>query len=420
MRAIAFVLVDVHTPMIGNEPLRLDVESSRGSGTLLAGSFSSALVFPRRSGVNELRCNVNDHVIAGMRAFYFVKDILDVSDLDSDDVDMTHYIAADEIDWDYTPLGKDGCTGAPFGEGEKVFTEPGPFTPGSRYIKAVYREYRDSSFSRLKGNGKRSFAGVVGPLLHFEVGEVVRIVFQNNLRFGANINFVGLDMLNSSMSAVSPGDKVTYIFRVRREAGPSKSDLSAVPYVYYSSVDPIAHTAAGLTGVIAVTRRGGLQKARRLPKGTSRAYPLLLNIFRENESPLIRRSIRNFALESSNITTTVLEELGEDGDWLERNAMHSINGYLYGNNPLIRARAQSVIRFYVFGYGSEASMHSPVWMGQIVRRTVIRGNTANGVQILPFNAETVDMKAVNKGKWPIICMVADHVLGGMKLCMRVT
>ncbi|KAI0559995.1 Cupredoxin [Gracilaria domingensis] len=412
--------------MIGNEVLQLDVEASRGSGALLAGSFSSALVFPRHTGLNELRCNVNDHVIAGMRALYFVDTKGNVSTsvvVDPEDVDVTHYIAADEIDWDYAPLGRDGCTGDPFGEDDQVFTEPGPVTPGSRYIKAVYREYRDATFSRLKGGGKRSFSGVVGPLLHFEVGEVVRIVFQNNLRFSTNINFVGLELLNSTSAgalAVSPGDRVTYLFRVRREAGPSRSDLSAVPYVYYSSVDPISHTAAGLTGVIAVTKRGRLRRRSRLPKGTRRAYPLLLQIFRENDSPLIRRSLQKFALNAGNATSALLEELAEDEDWLESNAMHSINGYLYGNNPLIRAKAPSVIRFYVFGYGSEASMHSPVWMGQIVQRTVYRGNAANGVQIMPFNAETVDVKAVNRGKWPIICKVADHVVGGMKLCMRVS
>ncbi|KAI0558035.1 Cupredoxin [Gracilaria domingensis] len=354
--------------MIGNEVLQLDVKASRGSGALLAGSFSSALVFPRHKGLNELRCNMNDHVIAGMRALYFVDTKGSVSTsvvVHPEDVDVTHYIAADEIDWDYAPPGRDrAADSAP--------------SPAWLVLYCI---------------------------------------------LSTNINFVGLELLNSTSAgalAVSLGRKVTYLFRVRREAGPSRSDLSAVPYVYYSSVDPISHTAACLTGVIAVTKRGRLRGRSRLPKGTRRAYPLFLQIFRENDSPLIRRSLQKFALNAGNATLTLLEQLAEDEDWLESNAMHSINGYLYGNNPLIRAKAPSVIRFYVFGYGSEASMHSPVWMGQIVHRTVYTGNAANGVQIMPFNAETVDVKAVNRGKWPIICKVADHVVGGMKLGMRVS
>ncbi|PXF39810.1 hypothetical protein BWQ96_10330 [Gracilariopsis chorda] len=57
---------------------------------------------------------------------------------DNFDADVTHYIAADEVQWDYTPLGRDGFIGELFGDVENVVTEPGPFTPGSQCIKAVY------------------------------------------------------------------------------------------------------------------------------------------------------------------------------------------------------------------------------------------------------------------------------------------
>lgn len=63
-----WVIVDIHTPMIGQEVLQFDTRSSRGSGTLYAGTFSSAVVIPRHTGLQEIRCNVNDHIIAGMRA----------------------------------------------------------------------------------------------------------------------------------------------------------------------------------------------------------------------------------------------------------------------------------------------------------------------------------------------------------------
>ena len=60
--------MDLHTPLIGNEVLRLDTKSSRGTGALLPGTFQSAVLKPRHAGLQELRCNVNDHVVAGMRA----------------------------------------------------------------------------------------------------------------------------------------------------------------------------------------------------------------------------------------------------------------------------------------------------------------------------------------------------------------
>lgn len=335
-------------------------------------------------------------------------------------VDVTHYIAAEEINWDYAPKGRDGCPRREFGEDEDVFTKAGDFTPGSRYVKAVYREYQDSTFSSLKNSG-RSFSGVTGPLLHFEVGEVVRIVFRNRLSFAANINIVGLELVDSTSSSreIAPGAENVYLYHVRYESGPSGGDGSAAPYVYYSSVDSIAHTAAGLTGGIGVVKRGNLDKTTRLPVGVAVAYPLQLNIFRENESPLIMESLKRFALSPESISDEIIEALNEDDDWLESNAMHSINGYLYGNNPKLRLSQDSRVRFYVFGFGSEASMHSPVFKGQIISRTVRRGSNQHGVQILPFNAEAVDVIFASKGLWPIVCGVADHVLGGMKVCVKV-
>ena len=37
----------------------------------------------------------------------------------------TYYIAADEVDWDYAPSGKNQITGEPFGEEENVFVRQG-------------------------------------------------------------------------------------------------------------------------------------------------------------------------------------------------------------------------------------------------------------------------------------------------------
>ena len=61
-----------------------------------------------------------------------------------------HYIAADEVLWNYAPAGRNLITGQPFGEQENVFVQRGPQRIGSTYLKAIYREYTDATFSRLK------------------------------------------------------------------------------------------------------------------------------------------------------------------------------------------------------------------------------------------------------------------------------
>jgi hypothetical protein len=59
-----------------------------------------------------------------------------------------YFIAAEAVEWDYAPLGLDGCTGEAFGEGARVFVERvNGSTIGSRYLKALYVQYTDESFT---------------------------------------------------------------------------------------------------------------------------------------------------------------------------------------------------------------------------------------------------------------------------------
>ena len=61
----------------------------------------------------------------------------------------TYYIAADEVEWDYAPLGINQMKGQEFNEDENVFVENSSDRIGSTYIKALYREYTDNTFSKL-------------------------------------------------------------------------------------------------------------------------------------------------------------------------------------------------------------------------------------------------------------------------------
>ena len=56
----------------------------------------------------------------------------------------TYYVAADELQWDYTPSGRDEGMGTEFDEVGKAITESGPHRIGHVYKKAIYREYTDA------------------------------------------------------------------------------------------------------------------------------------------------------------------------------------------------------------------------------------------------------------------------------------
>lgn len=92
-----------------------------------------------------------------------------------------YFVAADEVDWDYAPGGINKMMGMKFEGNSKIFTERGPHRIGTVYRKAIYREYTDETFTHLKPRTDEwQNAGILGPILRAEVGDIIRIVFKNN------------------------------------------------------------------------------------------------------------------------------------------------------------------------------------------------------------------------------------------------
>src|SRR4051794_18136425 len=93
----------------------------------------------------------------------------------------TYFIAADEVVWDYAPDGINNITGQPFDEVASVYVQNGPNRIGSKYIKAIYREYTDGSFETLKPRPPEwEHLGILGPVVRATVGDAIKLVFKNN------------------------------------------------------------------------------------------------------------------------------------------------------------------------------------------------------------------------------------------------
>jgi FtsP/CotA-like multicopper oxidase with cupredoxin domain len=147
-----------------------------------------------------------------------------------------YYIAADEVVWDYAPTGTNQIEGRPFNDVEKTFMEPGKHAPGRKEMKALYREYTDSSFTRLKPRTPEwEHLGFLGPLIRGEVGDTINVVFRNNARFKASLHPHGVFYNKDSEGAlyndgttgadksddgVPQGETHTYVWQVSERAGP--------------------------------------------------------------------------------------------------------------------------------------------------------------------------------------------------------
>ena len=339
----------------------------------------------------------------------------------NDGVTRTYYIAADEVVWDYTPLGLNGMKGTEFNEDENVFVENGPDRIGSQYIKAVYRQYTDGTFSELQPvPSEWEHLGTLGPVIHAEVCDTVKVVFKNNAETmdysmhphgvfydkdseGSGYND-GTSGSDKAGDAVAPGQTHTYMWPVPSRAGPGPNDPSSIIWMYHSHVDSPMDTNSGLVGPMVVTAKG-MANADGTPRDVDRQIISLFTVSDENSSHYLCDNMEMFTDE-----TCDNEDLVGDDDFAESNLMHGINGFMYGNQPGTVMQQDERVRWYLIGMGTEVDLHTPHWHGNTV---LWNGNRADVVELMPGSLKTVDMVPDNAGTWMFHCHVNDHISAGM-------
>lgn len=338
----------------------------------------------------------------------------------------TYFIAAIELAWDYAPANRNEITGKPFEEAAKVFVQAGMERIGKVYRKAVYREYTDGTFTKLKAVApKWQHLGILGPVIRGEVGDVIKVTFKNMTSVPATIHPHGVLYLKSAEGApyndhtsgpdkaddaVPPGATLTYTWQVPERAGPGPMDPSSIVWMYHSHTDSVADTNSGLVGPLIVTRQGR-GNADASPKDIDREFVTLFTVFDENASHYLQHNVKRFTGRSMN----VLEKL-EDADFTESNLMHSINGYVYGNLPGLTMKQGERVRWYVMSIGNEVDLHTPHWHGQTV---LTMGTRTDMVELLPGSMKTADMAPDNPGTWLYHCHVNDHITAGMQALFTV-
>ena len=338
-----------------------------------------------------------------------------------------YYIAADEVAWDYAPSHPNNpITGEPFTTEESVYLRQDKDRIGERYLKAVYREYADASFASLKPRElAEEHLGILGPIIHAEVGDTITVVFRNNTRFPVGIHPHGVfydkssegahysigaatsnetdpDVMPETGADIASGGEYTYHWEVPERAGPGPADPDSIAWLYHAHDHEGIDIYAGLVGAIIVTR-SGRANADGTPKDVDREFVTLFMIFDENMSPYLDANIQQFAASPKSINKT-------NDEFKESNKKHSINGLLFGNlNGLMMRRGERV-RWYVIGLGNDNDTHTVHWHENTVLR---RGSRIDTLEVFPATAEVVDMQPDNVGTWLFHCHVTDHMAGGM-------
>jgi hephaestin len=146
------------------------------------------------------------------------------------------------------------------------------------------------------------------------------------------------------------------------------------------------------------------------PEDVDREVFLDFMVDNESKSPLL-------ADNQEEAGVPVESEDQESEEIAESNLKHGINGYLYGNMPMIDVKAGQHVRWYVMGMGTEVDLHTPHWHGNDV---TVNGMRTDVVSLLPATMVIADMVPDDVGTWLLHCHVNDHIAAGMVTRYRVT
>jgi manganese oxidase len=336
-----------------------------------------------------------------------------------------YYIAADELIWDYTPSGINQITGKPFDEMQSMWTKSTPTSIGSKYKKALFREYTDSTFRTLKVRPRgEEYLGFLGPVIRAEVGDSIRVIFRNHGTHPYTMHPHGVLYDKASEGAgyndhssqkgddaVMPGTTYTYHWFAGERAGPGPMDGSTAFWMYHSHADESADVNTGLIGPMIITARGKA-KADGSPKDVDKEVIVAFTEMDENISHFIQDNIRMFA-----DSTKVKKPVGPTftDPFGGTNLKEAINGFLWGNGPMPTMTVGDHVRWYVMS-SSNFELHAPHWHGNIVTSQGMKTDVLN---LGTMGMITADMQVDNPGTWLFHCHIEPHLSIGMQMLYSV-
>ncbi|NXD16732.1 FA8 factor, partial [Nothocercus nigrocapillus] len=408
-------------------------------------TYLTAQTMPGTTGWFRMFCQIPSHQQAGMEAFVKVEECPeerllkmgepdDTEDMDypeedeefsyhviqvrsfakKDPVTWTHYIAAEEMDWDYAPVkpaSLDRNT-------TSLFLEAGPQRIGSKYKKVMFVEYEDATFKRKRS--APSDKGILGPVLKGEVGDQLKIMFKNLASRPYNIYPHGLThvgpyhAMRSSEARdvkdipVLPGQSFTYSWRVTTEDGPTQADPRCLTRFYYSSINPTRDTASGLIGPLLICFKKSMdQRGNQIMSDETRL--VLFSVFDENRSWYLSENIQRFCTDPAHVDT-------QDPQFYASNVMHTINGFVFDNLQL-NLCLNEVVYWYVLSVGAQTDFLSVFFTGNTFKRNMVFEDV---LTLFPFSGETVFMSLEKPGVWTLGCLNPHFRERGMYAKFTVT
>ncbi|KAM9795311.1 coagulation factor VIII [Neosynchiropus ocellatus] len=316
-----------------------------------------------------------------------------------------HYIAAVEIGWDYIHL--DG--GSTSSEQRAKLKDT-----AKKYIKAVYREYTDSTYSVPKPRppwAGKYYYSIQGPVIYAQARDRVVVHFKNLASQPYSISPVGVTYWKQSEGvgyddstagqekeddAVAPGGYYEYVWEISPHDGPTMSDPECLTYSYSSQVNPVRDVNSGLIGALLICKKPGALNEKGERKNP--AFVLMFAVFDENKSWYSevgeRRSRERYQRTNG------------------KNEYHTINGYTNSTLPgLTMCQGTSYVFWHLIGVGTAPRIHSIQFQDHALQvlshRKVI-------LEMTSMSFITAEMRPATVGHFSISCQIHAHHSDGMQ------
>uniref|UniRef100_A0A8D3CPB7 Coagulation factor VIII, procoagulant component n=1 Tax=Scophthalmus maximus TaxID=52904 RepID=A0A8D3CPB7_SCOMX len=326
-----------------------------------------------------------------------------------------YFLAAVEIGWDYIYLDD---ADPPSDQRRRSGDIP------QKYIKAVYREYTDSTYSVPKP--RAAWTGIQGPVIVARAGDRVVVHFKNLASQPYSVSPVGITYWKQSEGAgyddstagqekeddaILPGGYYEYVWDISPKDGPTSSDPECLTYSYSSQVDTVRDVNSGLIGALLICKTSQYFEER------NPAFVLLFAVFDETKS-----------------------WYGEVGERMSREKFkrsfgrkeyHTINGYvnstLPGNEPdrdgcvvrLTMCHGHNHVLWHLIGVGTAPKIHSIQFQDHTLQVIQLLTHRKINMELTPMTFITAEMRPAAIGRFLISCQIHAHRHDGMNALFAV-
>uniref|UniRef100_A0AAQ6AAE5 F5/8 type C domain-containing protein n=1 Tax=Amphiprion ocellaris TaxID=80972 RepID=A0AAQ6AAE5_AMPOC len=290
-----------------------------------------------------------------------------------------HYIAAEEVTWDYAPHLEPTDSNL-----QSRYLPAVPHHLDYKYKKVVYVEYTDGSFTQRKNPDNT----LLGPILKGKVNDQLHIIFRNLASRPFNIFPNGLTKIIPLMRRllikphfIPPNGTFGYIWSLTTDDGPLEEDPPCLTQLYQSTVSLEKDLASGLVGTLLICKSDTIDIRGNL-LGADKKFSLVFAVFDENRSWYFDENMQQSNQKSFNIT---------DPEFYNSNVIYStLHLYFY-----VFLMLTDVPFWHVANVGAQSDFLSVYFTGNLFQ---YQGSYQSVVTLFPMTAVTVPMETELIGK----------------------